>query len=207
MVNRGIFAAGLVIVGVLIGAGAMGLREAARPEPVIINTAVPTATTAAAVTAGPTATLQPIQVFVNGEVAAPDVYILPPDGRVKQAIEAAGGFTGQANSAVVNLALPLVDGMHIYVPDMVESTEAPQPVVSEPALQSRSGVGGLLININTADLEELDSLPGVGPAIAQKIIDYRTANGSFATIEAILEVSGIGEAKFQQMRDLITTGN
>ena len=194
-------AAVILVIGAFLGISVLKLGGSADPAPVIINTAVPTATFA------PTATAQPIQVFVNGEVAVPDVYVLPPGSRVKQAVEAAGGFTKKANSAVVNLAQPLVDGVHIYVPEIIESTEVPQQVITTPPVRSHGGVGRLLININTADMEELDKLPGVGPAIAQKIIDYRTANGSFATIEAILEVSGIGEAKFQQIRDLITIGN
>ena len=205
MLSRG----GVLVVVVALAAGfalatVLGeYRERSTPAPIKINTPVPTATLLA------TATAQPIQVFVNGAVKVPDVYVLPPDSRMKQAVEAAGGFTDEANSAVINLALPLVDGAHIYVPDVVESREVPEQVISKPTDQSRSGtigVGGMLININTADINELDELPGVGPAIAQKIIDYRTANGSFANIEAILEVSGIGEVKFEGIRDLITTG-
>ncbi len=194
-----------LVVGFALNAVLSTLREQSMPAPVIINTPVPTATPL------PTATAQPIQVFINGAVVLPDVYILPPDSRIKQAVEAAGGFTDQANRTVVNLAQPLIDGMHIYIPDQAAETEIPQAVVSEPTRQSRGGTidlaSGLLININTAGMDELDKLPGVGPATAQKIIDYRTANGSFATIEAILEVAGIGEAKFRQIRDLITTGS
>lgn len=206
MFNRTVILA--VVVGLAVGGAVASIlatsRERSAPAPIIINTPVPTATVLSTVTA------QPIQVFVNGAVKAPDVYVLPADSRVKQAVEAAGGFRDEANTAVINLAQPLVDGVHIYVPDMVESTEVPEQVISEPNVQSRSGtigLGGMLININTAELDELDRLPGVGPAIAQKIIDYRSANGSFGNIEAVLEVSGIGEAKFEQIRDLITTGN
>lgn len=194
-----------LVVGFAFNAVLSTLRERSSPAPVIINTPVPTAT------AMPTATAQPIQVFINGAVVVPDVYVLPPDSRVKQAVEAAGGFTEEANRAVLNLAQPLIDGMHIYVPDQAAGTDVPPQVISEPTPQSRGGMidlmGGMLININTAGLDELDKLPGVGPATAQKIVDYRAANGSFANIEAILEVAGIGETKFQQIRDLITTGN
>ncbi|MEJ2752869.1 MAG: helix-hairpin-helix domain-containing protein [Chloroflexota bacterium] len=208
MAIRGILAAGLVIVGVLIGVGVMELREASRSEPVIINTAVPTATTEATTMPGPTSTPQPIQVFVNGAVNVPDVYILPPDSRVKQVIEAAGGFSDGANTAVINLALPLVDGMQIYVPEMIESTEIPQQIITQPTIPARAGAGGLLlVDINAADLNELDTLPGIGPVTAQKIIDYREEHGGFADIEAILDVSGIGEVTFEEIRELITAGN
>lgn len=176
------------------------LRGQSDPAPIIIHTPPPPATSA------PTPTARPIQVFVNGAVAVPDVYVLPPESRVKQAVEAAGGFTEEANRVVINLAQPLVDGMHIYVPEMMESTAVPREVIREPQIQSRSGTGGLRIDINTAGLDELDMLPGIGPATAQKIIAYRMANGPFPHIEAIMEVSGIGEAKFEQIRELITTG-
>jgi competence protein ComEA len=206
VVSRGLLALGLVIVGALVGIGGMALREAAWPEPapVIINTPVPTATIVPTITPGPTATAQPIQAFVNGAVKTPDVYILPPGSRVKQIIEAAGGFTEEANTAVINLALPLEDGMHIYVPKMIEGAEVPPQIISQPTIPSRSGVGGLLININTADRQELEELPGIGPVTAQKIIDYRAANGTFVDVEAIMDVSGIGEVTFGEIRDLIT---
>jgi competence protein ComEA len=203
---RGLLAVGLVVVGVLVGIGAMALREVAwpEPEPVIINTPVPTATIVPTITPGPTATAQPIQAFINGAVKIPDVYILPAGSRVKQIVEAAGGFTDQANTAVINLALPLEDGMHIYVPNMAESTEVPPQIISQPTIPSHSGVGGVLINVNTADREELEALPGIGPVTAQKIIDYRAANGPFIDVEAIMDVSGIGEVTFGEIRDLIT---
>jgi competence protein ComEA len=193
-----------VLVGVALGMSLMRLPDLARPEPMVINTPVPPAT------ALPTVTPQPIQVFVNGAVIAPDVYLLPPDGRIKQAIAAAGGFTKEANTAVVNLAQPLVDGAHIYVPARGEEMGVSQETVIQPAQAARSQTldisGGSLININTADLDLLDELPGIGPATALKIIDYRNANGPFERVEGILEVSGIGEAKFEKIRDLITTG-
>lgn len=205
MVYRGLLVVGLVIFGIIIGVGGMGLWEAARPEPapMVIHTPLPPTVVAPTVVV-PTATLGPIQVFVNGAVAAPDVYALPPDGRVKQAVDAAGGFTGEANRAVVNLALPLVDGMHIYVPELVAGTAVPEAVITEPEMGSRSGTGRMRIDINTADVTELDVLPGIGPVTAQKIIDYRRANGSFSSIEAIMEVAGIGEGKFEEIRELIT---
>lgn len=213
MINRGgVFLLGTgAAVGIVLAMLFGNFFRQPPPAPIIINTPAATPTILPTITPGPTATAQPIQVFVNGAVNAPDVYILPPDSRVKQGVEAAGGFREDANTAVVNLAMPLVDGMHIYIPDVHETVEAPPQVIANPTVQSRSApvrlAGDTLININTADLEELDRLPGIGPAIAQRIIDYRAANGAFPTVEAILEVSGIGEVTFEEIREMITTGN
>ncbi len=194
-----------MVVGVLVALGIITVRNREAPAPIKI---VPPAATA---TELPTATPAPMQVFVSGEVLVPDVYTLVPGSRIKQLVEAAGGFTDDANTAVVNLAQPLADGVHVHVPARGELSATPQNVLSDPAALRSSaeidiGVGGALININTAGLVELDVLPGIGPATAQKILDYRAANGPFADIGAIKEVSGIGEAKFEQIRALITVG-
>jgi competence protein ComEA len=137
---------------------------------------------------------------------------LPPGSLVKDAIVMAGGFTVDANPVVLNQALTVRDGDHIHVPTMVETAETP-PVLSGEAEESvrapdsGGGIVGALININTASLGELEDLPGIGPALAQSIVDYREATGPFETIEDIMKVSGIGTAKFEAMRDLITVGN
>ena len=138
---------------------------------------------------------------------------MPPDSRVGDAIEAAGGWADEANTTVVNLAQPLVDGMQIYVPSEAEVVEILPPVVSEPDSFTRSGdsidvtnTGGL-VNINMAGLEELDGLPGIGPSTAQKILDYQEEYGRFNTFEELMNVSGIGEAKFGSVQELITAGD
>ncbi len=194
-----------MVVGILVAIGLITVRN--REAPAAITIVPPEATA----TALPTETPSPMQVFVSGEVLVPDVYALLPGSRIKQLVEAAGGFTDNANTAVVNLAQPLADGVHVHIPAKGELATTPQSVLSDPApLRSSAeidlGVGGALVNINTAGLVELDVLPGIGPATAQKILDYRAANGPFANIEAIMEVSGIGEAKFEQIRPLITVG-
>jgi len=199
------------ILGVAAGVGGTTLNNRVQPAPIVIVPPEPTPLPE------PTATPGPIRVFVSGQVAAPAVYELPPASIVQQAVEAAGGFTAAANTAVVNLAQTLVDGAHVYVPaEGEEAVAAPLTVVNQPASAVESapgesaavaaGASGGLININTATLEQLDTLPGVGPAIAQRIIDHRDANGPFAAIEAIMDVSGIGEARFEQMKELITVG-
>jgi competence protein ComEA len=195
-----------IIAGAALGLGALALRDRSTPAPIKIVPPAPSATPL------PTETPAPIQVYVSGEVLAPDVYALPVDSRIKQLVEAAGGFTEMANTAVINLAQPLTDGVHVHIPSNVEAPATPPTVLSDPAPLPRSseikiGSGGNLVNINSAALEELDTLPGIGPVIAQKVIDYRAVNGPFSDIKAIVEVSGIGEGKFEEIQDLITVGN
>jgi competence protein ComEA len=125
---------------------------------------------------------------------------------VRDLVRMAGEFTADAAVEAVNLALPLADGMHVHIPARDEVNTAP-PVISAPVGPSNSvDATGTLININTATLEELDTLPGIGPSTAQKIIDHRTTYGPFLTIEAILDVPGIGPVKFEQIKALITIG-
>jgi len=134
-------------------------------------------------------------------VLRPAVYEISADAILLDAITAAGGFSPEADQATVNLALPLRDGMHVHVP-----FPGDDPVVEFSGDERSSGnnFSGALININTATLEELDTLPGIGPSTAQKIIDYRENNGTFSAIEEIDRVSGIGPAKLEEIRDLIT---
>ncbi|MCB0036291.1 MAG: helix-hairpin-helix domain-containing protein, partial [Anaerolineales bacterium] len=121
------------------------------------------------------------------------------------------GFTAQAEPDVVNLALSLQEGMHIYVPSTAEAEEINMLVVSAEPLPSSTDTpsssaeaAGGLININRASQAELETLPGIGPSTAQKIIAFREDNGLFTTIEGIMEVAGIGPAKFEGVKDFIT---
>jgi competence protein ComEA len=162
----------------------------------------------------------PIQVYVTGGVKQPGVYALPPDSRVQAAIEAAGGAAAEADLAYVNLAARLEDGDQLYIP-LIAPTLAPEVVIEGGS--RGSALPGLvatatpqagilaptqagLININTANQEQLESLPGIGPKTAEKIIAYRNEHGPFQSIEAILDVSGIGPATFEEIKTLITVG-
>lgn len=187
-------------VGVMIGILIMALSRRTQPAPIIIMPPEPTPLPL------PTATPGPIRVFVNGQVGAPAVYTLPADSLVQAAIEAAGGFLDEANTAVVNLAQPLSDGMQIYVPSLAEAVR-PAAVLNEaawPAGSVANDAGSGLVNINTADLALLETLPGIGPSTAQKIIEHRDAQGPFMDVSEIMNVSGIGQGRFEQIRDFIT---
>jgi competence protein ComEA len=129
------------------------------------------------------------------------VYTLEPDSIIKDALTAAGGPTDEADLDRINLAQALVDGQQIYVPHLGEEN----PPVQVPSSQRSQPIVGSRVNINTADLTALDSLPGIGPALAQRIVDYRQANGPFARPEDITNVSGIGPATLERIQDLITT--
>jgi len=140
----------------------------------------------------------PLVVDVAGAVPRPGVYELPVGSRVNDAVQAAGGFLAEADKANINLAAPLEDGQKLEIPFLPGAATAGVPQPTEPPAE--------VININTATLEELQSLPGIGPTLAQAIIDYRETNGDFYFIEDIMNVSGIGPSTFENIKDLIITG-
>ncbi len=139
-----------------------------------------------------------IIVHICGEVVNPGVYEIPEGSRVIDLIEKAGGATGAACIDSLNLAREAMDGQKIYVPS-IEEAEA--GIFEAPAGED-SGYS-LTININTASGAQLESLPGIGPVTAEKIIQYRSANGPFARKEDLLDISGIGPKKFEAIKDLI----
>jgi len=152
-----------------------------------------------AVTLRPVPTEKPIVVQISGAVPRPGVYALPEGARVQDLISAAGGFLAEADKEFINLARVLEDGERVDVEyaDGFSPVIPTQVVVIVPASSD-------LININTAASFELESLPGIGPTTAGKIIEYRTANGPFRSIEDIINVSGIGPGTYERIKDLIT---
>lgn len=190
---------GYLILILLYFIGMAGLFFAIRrPTQGLVEILPPPTTTPA-----PTTTPVLLSVYVSGAVAEPDVYTLPAGSRVKQAIEAAGGFTDDAVEAGVNLAQALVDGQQIHVPRQAEMT-GPAAIVGLPAIASSPADSGGLVNINLASVEELSTLPGIGPAIAGRVVEYRESHGGFRVIEDIKQVRGIGDATFEKLKDLIT---
>jgi len=168
----------------------------------------------------PIKNINPQMVFIDigGAVAEPGVIAMPAGSRIADAIEAAGGLMDEAETKEINQATKLADGDKIYIPtkDEVRQGNFPQGVGSgggtigaasaanaSGMASAGSGAAGL-VNINTANQAALETLPGVGPAIAQRILDFRAQNGAFPTIEALMNVSGIGPKTFEKLRGKIT---
>lgn len=149
-----------------------------------------------------------VTVHVVGAVLTPGVYSLPPGSRVSDAIAAAGGVTGDAAEEGINLARVLADGEQVRMLTQEEYESGSAGVSGAPAATSGgsgAAVGGK-VDLNRATVAELDALPGVGPSTAQKIVDDREANGPFKKVEDLMRVSGIGQKKFDALKDLITVG-
>jgi competence protein ComEA len=164
------------------------------------------------------ASTREVVVHVAGSVVKPGVYRLKPPARVIDAVNAAGGVTASADTAAVNLALPLLDAEQIYIPSRTSqkphTTVAVQrkpPASSSPSSTSvastpgatESTIKSALININTATALELEALPSVGPSTAQAIVSFRTKNGPFSKAEDLLKVPGIGDGKLAAMKPFV----
>ncbi|MBI3942625.1 MAG: ComEA family DNA-binding protein [Chloroflexi bacterium] len=191
------FAATLIVTLLLVG---VMLFLYKRPAP----GAVELHPVAAAPVSSPTP--KQIAAYISGAVLHPDVYTLAEGARLKDLVTLAGGLLPDADTAAINLALPLSDGQHFHIfrQGEVGSPSPPPATGSNPNPPAGQAQPIGKINLNTATASELDSLPGIGPAIAQRIIDYRTKNGPFKSIEEIKQVSGIGDAIFENLKDRIT---
>jgi competence protein ComEA len=165
--------------------------------------------------ASPASAVARITIYVSGEVVKPGVYVLLPTARIIDALQAAGGATSAADLVVVNLAAPLVDAAQVFIPRIGSTPRVklprPRAGINLPTAGSvvvgssggGTGSGSVVpgvVDLNSASLSDLDSLPGVGPSTAQAIIDYRVANGPYASVDDLLNVRGIGPSKLAAMR-------
>lgn len=195
-----------VLLGVMAGFALAGLllfvSRVPEGEPVLLQ---------------PAPTKAPIAVHVIGAVPRPGLYEFAEGARVQDAINAAGGLLTSADINAVNLAALLADGQQLNVPYKAgeepsgggsETLSLPGPDDDDDELSSGNSGSeepiAELVNINTASAAELDSLSGIGPTLAQRIIDYRNENGPFTDIEDIMNVSGVGPSTFENIKDLIT---
>lgn len=189
-----------IVVAAALGAFRGGVvieRESAPISTLSITAATPSAAST------PEPATDPVFVHIDGAVVAPGVYEMTGSlPRVNDAVMAAGGLAGDADTSALNLAAVLSDGEKIYVPrqgEVVAGQASSGAASGSDVGASSSGV----TNINTATAEELDSLPGIGPSTAAAIVEDRERNGPFASPEDLMRVSGIGEGKFSKLKDQI----
>jgi competence protein ComEA len=199
--RRGAAAVGTAALVAVLVAGIWVLinRPHASAVPVSSVSASASASPAASGSAAPTISRSPaavVVVDVVGKVAAPGIYRLPAGSRVADAVAAAGGALAGVDLTTLNLAQVVSDGQQIAV------AVAGAPAVAADGAGSGATSGP--VNLNTATAAQLDTLPGVGPVLAQHILDWRTQHGRFTSVDQLREVSGIGDAKYQDLRSLVT---
>lgn len=188
---------GLVVTGlvaVLLAAVTFVLLDRRTPSDIVIQSG----------------TYPTIVVEVSGAVATPGIYELPGASRLQQAIDGAGGLTADADVSSLNLAARLGDGEDIAIPSKRETPAGGDAGRSTPGVVT-SGSGsepgdGSLIDLNTASAAELDALPGVGPVIAERILEYRQVNGPFVSVDELAEIQGISPAMVEELRPLVSVG-
>jgi competence protein ComEA len=197
-------------VGAVLAAAAVAVGLwLTRPAPAPAEAGLPFASTAPSGAAAPVTTDPPtteapsVVVDVEGAVLQPGVHRLPGGARVTDAVAAAGGLASTADGARLNLAAPLQDGQRVFVPAVGQE---PPPVVgpSGPGDGGADGAPQGPVNLNTADADALDALPGIGPATAAAIIEHRKEIGGYTSVDQLLDVRGIGAAKLEQLRPLVT---
>jgi competence protein ComEA len=192
-------ACAVLVVGVAVAAFAVLRPAPTGPAPEL---SIPMASSGPS--AAPAST-QPATLVVHaaGAVNAPGLYELAAGSRVNDVIAAAGGLAAGADADRVNLAAPVADGERVYIPKVGEAVPAAEGPSVDGYASNGSATSGP-VNLNTASVEELDTLPGIGPSIAQAIVDERERNGPFRSVDDLERVRGIGPSKLDQLRDLVT---
>ena len=204
-------AAALVAVTLLAALAAWGVVLRGRPEQVAVPDVVDRGRPVA--TSGPGSSIRPgnaaddaseLVVAVAGQVVRPGVVRLPTGSRVGDAVAAAGGALPGASTGLLNLARKVVDGEQVLVGgDPAPGAAGQEGPVGRESAAGRAAAGGRL-DLNTATATDLDALPGIGPVLAQRIVDWRVENDRFGSVEQLREVTGIGEAKFQDLKAKVT---
>jgi competence protein ComEA len=189
-----------MVVAVLAAAVVGLITWHGRPRPEEVSPPAVLAVATAAPSAGPSATPATLVVAVTGKVHRPGVVTLAAGARVIDAVQAAGGPLPGTDLAMLNLARKLTDGELVAVGVPAAPAGGQAPPGGDP---SSGGVTGP-VDLNTATLAQLDALPGVGPVLAQRILDWRSAHGQFASIDQLADVPGIGESRMAELRDLVT---
>ena len=212
---RPVLAAGgaVLAVGVLLAVGAAFLRSSSPPPRLTLPKAEPgSGAPAPSPAPDPGATQTPgtttpvtVTVHVAGQVVHPGVYAVPAGARVADAIVAAGGPSAEADAEQLNLAARVADAERIYVPKQGEAvaTDAGPAPPPGPAPGPASAAAAGPLDLNTATAEQLEALPGVGPATSKAILAYRSSHGRFRSVTELLDVPGIGPAKLEALRPLV----
>jgi competence protein ComEA len=181
------------LLGLVVVAAVLLLVSPRKGQPIALVTPTPR------LTPDPTATPKSIRVHVTGAVKTPGVYTLPDTARLEDAIQAAGGLLEGVDPQALNLAAPLEDGQRLTIPASAQGSLTTDDRSLNVALP-------VLVNINTASLAELESLPGIGEVKALAIFDYRQKNGLFTALEDLMKVEGISQSLFKKLEGLITLG-
>ena len=199
-------AGAVLAVGLLVAVGLAFLGAASPPAQLTLPKAQPGSAPpdGAPETSLPATTPVTVTVHVAGQVRSPGVYAVPSGGRVADAVVAAGGTAAEADVEQLNLAARVSDGERVYVPKKGEAA----PAAAAPPAPAGSGTkaGGAPagpVDLNTATAEQLEALPGVGPATSKAILAYRSSHGRFRSVTELLEVPGIGPAKLEALRPMV----
>jgi competence protein ComEA len=190
-------AAALVVAALLAAVVAGGFVLRGRPQEVVVPQVVATGEPLPGAAAAPTTPATDVVVAVAGKVVRPGLVRLPAGSRVDDAVRAAGGVVDGVDPGLLNLARRLVDGEQVLVGVDPPPGAAPAP--------GSSAAGGP-VDLNTATVADLDALPGIGPVLAQRIVDWRAEHGRFASVEQLREVTGIGESKYADLAAEVAVG-